>query len=148
MSIVITILACITITVFLIALWFFKFLVKKPPFIVDIKIPEKVSVNELFDVVFIVRNLGERFKILESVDIYKTFISNFTLESMSPNVKANRELINFISFDVNIKLLPQQAEKVILKLRAVKSGSFIGTVMVITPQNEITQASVGVFVQN
>jgi len=62
-----------------IAFWFIKIAIRKPPFILEITIPSETPSQGVFDVIFTIRNLSDNNKILESIDIYKTFLSNFCI---------------------------------------------------------------------
>src|SRR4030042_4002887 len=101
MAIITTVVICILALLAAILIWFFRFTVRKPPFIVEIKMPESAKLDEGYQVTFIIKNLGEKMKIIESIDIYKTFISNFTVEETGPCITDTKEFINFISFYIN-----------------------------------------------
>jgi hypothetical protein len=145
--VLITILSTILFILLLLGIWFVKLAIQPPPFLLETNLPKTVMLKDTALVDFTIYNQNSKKQIVESVDIYKSFLNNFDVVWQSANVDSVRESINFISFYLQDDIEAKDSIFMQLKIKGKTKGTFSGDLMVMTPKDEITHSAIGLTVE-
>ena len=100
--------------------------------------PSKVELGDEFDLTVTVNNPYASNVILDSIDIYDSFLDGFDVLSVSPIPESGKDYdaLDFYSWDFDKSFASDEKLEITYSLRATKVGHFEGDVDVCNPQQD------------
>lgn len=89
--------------------------------------PTHVKLGDSFDIEVRIKNLSNRPRVLDSVDVYDDFLAGILVETSTPRWRGSSHLYGqFVTYDFQIEIPPNAEIAIKFHGRALRQGDFMG----------------------
>lgn len=135
------------ITVLLLFLFVFPLFFVTPENIeVSISVPENLSSQDSFEVVYTIENLDSKERVLDSVDVEELFFEEVQLVSISEKTADQYSVFGFNTFEFQKVIQPQESLDIIFTLRAMEGIHYSETDICIDSAASCISKNISLFV--
>ena len=116
-------------------------------FSVEVQAPEKVKIEETFNLTVSVSNPSEETITLDSIDIYDSLLDGFEIISIEPEPDDVSRLFDFHTIFLDYELAPGENIIVTYTLKAREPGLWTGDIDCCTPNQQFVTVIKGILVE-
>lgn len=111
-----------------------------PPFEISLNHPPEIGFGDVVQLSVDVHNPRDDAQMLDSIDIYHSFLRGFEVVEIEPSASHTRDIADFRSFAFSQEVPPESTLQIRFTLKARRAGNFIGSVDVCDPEQKFTSA--------